>query len=178
MKTIALICISFFSVVFVSSTVIADGFYVIPVKGQVTSWDKKISGITRFKLVLDGEAVLDRETGLVWEQSPSTDSQDWTFSLSSCYGREVANRKGWRIPTIEELMSLVDNENANPALPTGHPFSNVQVGLYWSTTSRVTSSPDGSAWMVDFINGALDNNLKSGSYYRWCVRGGHGHDAY
>ena len=36
------------------------------------AWSQKLSAAQRFVLVLDGEAVLDKETGLVWEKSPDT----------------------------------------------------------------------------------------------------------
>jgi len=114
MKNVSVI--SFFlvllGILIIVSYVGAD-FYVIPTKGQVTSWDKKIPGATRFQLVLDGAAVLDKETGLVWEKSPDTESlarKPWKSTTETtadeyCYKREIAGRKGWRLPTVEELAS-------------------------------------------------------------------------
>lgn len=131
---------------------------------------------SRFKCVMNNQAVLDRETGLVWERSPDTTKRDWATACSHCYQREVANRKGWRLPTIEELSSLVDNDNSNPALPTGHPFTNVQSSYYWSSTTGADSTS--FAWYVHFNNGSVHFHVKSPSFYVWCVRGGHGHDGY
>jgi len=44
------------------------------VAAKPPSWDKVINSPKRFKVLdkFDDEAVLDKETGLVWEQSPST----------------------------------------------------------------------------------------------------------
>ena len=64
MKRMVLICILACVLMLSLSNVCADGFYVIPVRAQVKSWDQKIPGATRFKLVLDDAAVLDKETGL------------------------------------------------------------------------------------------------------------------
>jgi hypothetical protein len=126
---------------------------------------------------MGGEAVLDRETGLVWEQSPDSTSRDWNHAISHCYHREVANRKGWRLPTIEELASLVDNDNSNPSLPSGHPFSNVSNYYYWSSTTSLFDTTQ--AWQVGFESGStMDGYMKEHYYPAWCVRGGHGHDAY
>jgi hypothetical protein len=176
MKRILCVCLLVFALTVSWSIAIAEDFYVIPVKGKFTSWDKKISGSTRFKLVLDGEAVLDRETGLVWEKSPIRADKIWKSACTHCYQREVGGRKGWRLPTIEELASLVDISQSNPALPAGHPFTNVESSWYWSSSTYAGASS--IAWLVYFRNGGVDAYDKLGGNYVWCVRGGYGHDAY
>jgi len=175
-----IVAIFIFGVVLSASFVVmAEDFYVIPVKGQFTSWDKKILGSTRFQLRLDNEAVLDKETGLVWERSPSTTKTSWLLACNSCYKLEVGGRKGWRPATVEELASLIDTTNQNPALPTGHPFNNIQPlpnDYYWSSTTDIDLS--GSAWVINFGAGTLHGNSKGNNNLIWCVRGGHGYDAY
>jgi hypothetical protein len=118
---------------------------------------------SRFKCVMNNEAVLDRETELVWERSPDTTTRIWTDACTHCYQREVANRKGWRLPTIEELASLVDNDNSSQALPTGHPFINVQSYYYWSSTTDAGST--GYAWHVHFGSGYVSNGFKTPNNY-------------
>lgn len=145
------------------------------------TWSQKLPAAERFELVMDDEAVLDKETGLVWEKFPATTEISWYEACFHCYDREVNNRKGWRLPTIEELASLVDNNNSNPALPTGHPFSNVTTGCYWSSTSSPTVAyPSSFAMYVSFSSGSMAGTPKSlaSGVYMWCVRGGHGHDTY
>ena len=152
---------------------------VIPVKGQFTSWDKKIPGSTRFKLVLDGEAVLDRMTGLVWDKSPDTTTRDWFSARAHCYQREVGDRLGWRLPTIEELASLVDMEGdeTGKKLPKGHPFVGVASVRYWSSTTCVAILTT-HARDVNFSDGLVVRDHKGWKCNVWCVRGGYGHDAY
>ena len=143
-------------------------------------WDEQINHPNRFKVLGDfgGAAVLDKETGLVWEQSPDTTTRTWFNALSHCYQRVVGGRKGWRLPTIEELASLVDTSNSSPALPTGHPFtltSAQEDGFYWSATTLadVTSN----AWGVGLFNGSVSFVVdKSVTFHVWCVRGGQGID--
>jgi hypothetical protein len=134
------------------------------------TWSQKLPADKRFLLVLDGEAVLDRETGLVWEKSPDTATRNWEQALLYCYNKEVGGRKGWRLPTIEELASLVDTTQSNPALPSGHPFVNVQSGLYWSSTEYAGNLL--FAWYVDMGGGIVYGRQKSYAYYVWPVRGG------
>ena len=176
MKRIVVVCVVVFTLIVSWSIVSAEDFYVIPVKGKYTSWDTKLSGSTRFKLVLDAQAVLDRETGLVWEKNPDATTRIWANACSHCYKREVANRKGWRLPTIEELASLVDNDNVDPALPPGHLFPDAKSSYYWSSSTDAGNTS--YAWGVNFYSGNVYSHGEGINYYAWCVRGGYGHDAY
>ena len=169
------------------SMAMAGDLDVIPVKGQFTSWDKKISGSTRFKLVLDGEAVLDRETGLVWERSlcstfapPGVCENDWKDACLECYRKKLGGRMGWRLPTAEELTSLVDTQRVKPALPQNHPFNYVRAEFYWSSTTYPGFNPPTPfAILVSLYYGGTGNYNKTAAiFYTWCVRGGYGHDGY
>ena len=142
------------------------------------SWDTQINRPGRFQVLsnFNNEAVLDKETGLVWEQSPDTGTQTWFNALIHCYQRTVGGRKGWRLPTIEELASLMDpnNPGGNPDLPPGHPFSNVQSSDYWSATTVASNAS--LAWPVNLDTGLVINNDKTNTSFVWCVRGGQGVD--
>ena len=166
------------------------GFAALALADPGTRWDEKINGHHRFKVLrqFDGAAVLDKETGRVWEQSPSTDTFCWTASascpgtglapdaLSYCYQLQVGGRKGWRVPTIEELASLVDTSQGSPttpALPAGHPF-NVLPTPHWSATSNASDAS--RAWAAGFATGSVFRVVKTASREVWCVRGGQGID--
>jgi hypothetical protein len=149
---------------------------------QSQPWDKVIAK-KRFIVLLDfnNQAVRDNETGLVWEQSPGTGNFGWAEAQSVCNTNPVGNRLGWRLPTIQELASLIDPSvpPPGPTLPVGHPFSNVQsdsLNLYWSATTFAGNTS--VAWGVPFYNGGVNLGDKSASSNRlvWCVRGGQGVD--
>ena len=78
----------------------------------------------------------------------------------------------WRLPNRKELQSLIDRSRYNPALPSGHPFTNVQSNNYWSSTSYVYNPSH--AWIVDMYVGYLANDNKSNNFdgYVWPVRSG------
>lgn len=137
------------------------------------SWYQILPAEKRFVLVMNGEAVLDKETGLVWERSPSQDIWGLDDAKQRAYEKVIANRKGWRLPTIEELSSLVDITQKNPALPMGHPFKNIQSDIYHSSTiSGRIGTTTYRDWSIDFSDG----QTMGGGRYIWCVRGGYGYN--
>ncbi len=130
---------------------------------------------TRFVVLSDwaNEAVLDRETGLVWEKSPAKDSMDWAAAQEHCLNRTAATRKGWRIPSVHELASLVDPSIAppGPTLRDGHPFTNVQASRYWGAPPN--AQYDAPPWFVFFSDGRTKiADQKVGKGLAWCVRNG------
>ncbi len=150
--------------------------------GMPPAWDKILPAddgpdackSSRITCVLNGLAVRDNETGLVWEQSPSDMTRPWITAEAICANVNHGGRKGWHIPIREQLLTLVDTSNNNPTLPTGHPFQNVQNDVYWTGTTAASSATD--AWRVEFINGKTTSGDKSISYLTWCVRGGQSFD--
>lgn len=112
----------------------------------------------------------------MWERVPDMSTMDWYDAILYSYQRYLGGRMGWRLPTVEELASLVDPNEGPPTLPKDHPFINVQSSSYWSSTTFAEATTD--AWRVDFSNGVVSDGNKSANRYVWCVRGGQGHDAY
>ena len=100
------------------------------------SWSRALSatgGCTsqRFQCVLGDVAVLDRETGLVWERVPSAAAAgDWDTARALAARGFVGGRYGWRIPSEEELATLV-------AAGAGHPFTVLPNTYYWTATTAV-----------------------------------------
>ena len=64
------------------------------------AWSRQLRASERFVVLAEfnNEVVLDKETGLVWEQMPSTGSCDWFVAHTNCSSSTVGNRKGWRPP--------------------------------------------------------------------------------
>ena len=141
------------------------------------TWGDPVQPGKRFTVLksYNGEAVRDNETGLVWEKVPETDGQDWSTAQSHCNTKTVGNRKGWRLPTIQELASLVDPCATDPSLPSGHPFFLDTSFAYWSATSIVTDTS--RAWGVLFsTGGVVAVNKATTFHFLWCVRSGQGVD--
>ena len=75
----------------------------------------------------------------------------------------------WRMPSFDELRSIVDYGRYNPAINTTF-FPNTVASYYWSATT-FANYPDG-AWFVNFYYGNDDYYYKSNNYYVRAVRGG------
>jgi hypothetical protein len=154
----------------VSGQIVQDGpYYATP------SWDQQIPASTRFIVLSNwgSAAVLDRETGLVWERTPTSTTFNWLNALFSCRAQLVGNRRGWRLPSYEELTSLLDPTQSNPALPAGNPFLGIgSSDVFW--TSTTDESLESAAWIVQIASGATDSTaFKDTNLFRsWCVRTG------
>jgi hypothetical protein len=85
--------------------------------------------------------------------------------LLACASRKLIG--DWRMSNINELTSLIDYTQSDPALPEDHPFENISFSSYWSSTN--SSSNALGVW---FSSGAIGNFSKTSSGGIWPVRGG------
>lgn len=122
-----------------------------------------------------GKVAHDRLTGLFWmtKANVAEESMSWQQALSLVEGlrnRRAGKRADWRVPNILELESLVDCSAHNPALPTGHPFFEVQEA-YWSSTTSFFETD--WAWVLYLHKGALGVGFKAKREFAvWPVAGG------
>ena len=102
------------------------------------------------------DCYLDTKTNLEWSKE-NFGPMSWNNAI-----KQFDGSNGWRLPTIEELITLVDRTKLGPAtdLPKMLP------SYYWSSTTNATHTD--FAWIVDFYYSNDGNYLKSNSYY---VRG-------
>jgi len=133
--------------------------------------------------------VTDNLTGLVWLQNANctetvggviktggiltwSNALAWSNSLASgkCGLTDSSIAGHWRLPTRKELQTLADESKTNPALPSGHPFSNVLNNNYWSSSTYAGSTT--FAWHVSLIDGLVDSDYKTNSLYVWPVSAG------
>lgn len=141
---------------------------------DLRSWDQKISAPQKRFVVLSaygGQAVLDKETQLVWQRSPSDAPFNWVGANFHCGGLALGGRYGWRLPTIVELMSLFDADGTgSDKLPAGHPFQGNFVAYFWSSTFSPSSTMH--ALWVNPANVSYEGYLATLSGPNaWCVRG-------
>jgi hypothetical protein len=143
-------------------------YYAMP------SWDQDIPAATRFVILanFNNEAVLDRATGLVWARAPVevpgpivtlVALVDWKTALIDCHKLSRGNHFGWRLPTVEELLTLTP-------LPAGNPFNAASGG--WTATTFEGDATQ--AYSVDAFAANIFVFPKTSTDVAWCVRGGAG----
>lgn len=118
--------------------------------------------------------VLDRLTGLVWTQNANLAEFPMTWQEALDYIAEMNRDRAlgysdWRLPNRRELRSLMSHQMRKPALPEGHPFSDVFSGWYWtSTTAAINTS---YAWYVHMEGARMFYGAKEQYFLLWPVRG-------
>ena len=147
--------------------------------GDDGDWQKGVEWPNpRFTDNGDG-TVTDNLTGLIWLKDANSGGYIiWADALAFCNsladdGTTLTDGSvagDWRLPNVKELESLIDFGNY-PALPTGHPFGNVQRSYYWSSTACIFDPAH--AWLVNLFDGLRFYDVKTkDQYHVWPVRGG------
>lgn len=117
--------------------------------------------------------VTDLNTNLTWQQgdSQNTVARLWQDAVDYCDGLSLGGHSDWRLPTIQELSSLIDYSKPypGPTIDTGY-FPNCRQYRYWSGSTNAVYPDD--AWYVDFHHGYVIWDFKGCYYYVRCVRGG------
>jgi hypothetical protein len=123
--------------------------------------------------------VTDKHSGLMWKRCSEGQSganctggrpaeYSWHGALQQAHTSKFAGYLDWRLPNVQELRTLVEEQCYEPAINAA-VFPNTSGG-YWSSSPFAYGS-DG-AWFVDFFNGYDHWNYKSNFGYVRLVRGG------
>ena len=119
----------------------------------------------------------DKNTKLMWQQGKGGQLQ-WKSAISYCEGLSLAGYNDWRLPSIDELKSIIDIGIDKTYFP------NASSSEYWSSTQYNKGGGglyDNNPWLVNF-RGVEDSYRQSDrpAYYHpqsfyysvRCVRGG------
>ena len=114
------------------------------------------------------DSVIDPKTGLEW--SPTLgDRVNWKTAKKMAQECRAGGHDDWRLPTIEELITLIDFSRFNPATNTDL-FPDTKSSWYWSATPDA-SSPGDCAWGVSFGHGLVSYYDRYGTAFVRAVRG-------
>jgi hypothetical protein len=112
--------------------------------------------------------VYDTMTKLTWQQAVPTATYSQTDAITYCAGLgATVGGSGWRLPTLKELATIVDESRANPAIdPAAFPAT--PTDQFWSSSSRAGDPTYG--WTVTFSYGASSETPTKFVYHVRCVR--------
>ncbi|MCP4107971.1 MAG: DUF1566 domain-containing protein [Desulfobacteraceae bacterium] len=110
--------------------------------------------------------VTDSATGLMWQKSGSDNTMKHSEAhvyIDGLNRKKFAGCNDWRLPTLEELVSLLEDKKVN-GFYINPVFECREYGWYWTADKRAS----GGAWLVYFNYGYVDwYNLD----YNYYVRG-------
>ena len=120
----------------------------------------------------DDGSIHDKDDTYTWSTVVSAaDGTAYTILLATLNAECFAGHCDWRLPTREELQTIVADTCTGSPCIAEYIFGPTAANIYWSSTSNVTG--DGFAWGVQFANGSSPGAApKSLSLPVRAVRGG------
>ena len=100
--------------------------------------------------------VIDAETNLMWQRSGTTykiESGDAKNCIKQLNKKGYAGYNDWRLPTLEEAMSLIEQQKQNSGLHIDPMFDKEQNWI-WTSDSYNNGAQE---WYVSFLNGSCGN---------------------
>ena len=158
----------------VAQTTAPGPYYATP------SWDQTLPANSRFIILsnMNSEAFLDRETGLVWARANIAYSfktfvfieHDQRTARFKCADLTAGNRKGWRLPHADELMTLVNpgGLSAAPLMTTLGPSGD---STYWTDELYIGTAQYEGFFFVNLEVGNVSQAPGEDTHLALCVRG-------
>ncbi len=119
---------------------------------------------------IGSDIVLDKVTGLMWQKTDDNIQRDWYNASNYCQSLKppaISDWSDWRLPSVDELMSIVNYGLYEPAI-SAVAFPVPKLLRYWSALTYASNSAN--AWSVHFRYGVVDFISKSTSLHVRCVR--------
>jgi len=131
-----------------------------------------IFGVTGARFTDNGDdTITDNVTGLMWTKNANLPNGGKTPSQAGnyCDTLTFAGHTDWHLPKISEIGSLISHTNTDPALPTGHPFTNVRLWLYVTQSAGQCDSEHQVRVYLDMRSGISDVQEDNPAYV-WPVK--------
>ena len=139
--------------------------------------DPAVAPPDQYTILSDDEA-LDNYTRLIWQRDgDATGLVSWNEAVSYCEGLSLGGSSDWRLPSVRELATLVDEAEVAPSI-NEEVFPNTHYGArsnnwYWAGHQARSSS---ASWGLNFDDGFTGFNSGAAAWntfgpsYTKCVR--------
>ena len=136
-------------------------------------WNPRGAGVeNKFKFIEreGAQLIVDEAVNLTWQQGGSTERMTFVQAqayIDSLNQAEFAGFDDWRLPTLEEAMSLMEPEPNEHGLYINPLFEQAQSWI-WTADKRAASD----VWVVGFDLGYCGSDLVDFSVFVRAVRSG------
>jgi len=117
--------------------------------------------------------VTDNVTKLMWQQAASAAAMTQATAAAYCQTVTSGGHTDWRLPTLIELISLVDVSTSSPSI-NGTFFPGTPSSAFWTSTTYAAAGayglPATTLWQVHFADGSALGASTSASRFARCVR--------
>ena len=113
--------------------------------------------------------IKDARTNLMWEDTPHVRETKITQPRAKeyCIELKLGGFEDWRLPTIQELLTIVDYSRVSPAILKAFSYIEEE-SFYWTKTH--VADEDDAFWGVNFKRGASSKASEYCDRYVRCVR--------
>jgi hypothetical protein len=123
----------------------------------------------RFTVSADSTTVVDTKTGLLWQAVTPQTLYTWSDATSYCHGLALGGSSSWRMPSVGELQTLIDDSRAGPAIdPIAFPSVPFDFA-YWTSSSLVGAFGGRYDWTVSFQDGTSEFYFWTATLHVRCV---------
>jgi hypothetical protein len=112
--------------------------------------------------------VRDLGTGLLWQRSAPNRTFTFDDARTYCTELSLAAQQGWRLPSMTELLTLIDEGAAKAPMIDATAFPNTPSEAFWSSSEFGGAS--GMAWQVYFDRGNGLYGLSTAQLRVRCLR--------
>jgi hypothetical protein len=114
------------------------------------------------------DTVRDVATGLTWQRAVPADTFAFDAAISHCSQLTLAGKPGWRLPSLVELLTLIDERAADSPMIDRVAFPDTPGEPFWSST--YFGGVPGMAWQVYFDHGSGLYGLPNATFRVRCVQ--------
>lgn len=112
------------------------------------------------------KVVIDKTLNLMWQDDESVTNvtKNWEEAVEYCHQLTYIGFHNWRLPNVEDLISLIDEMRSYPAINT--QFKNVFLDWYWTNSTLTRNESLSIIGDADGLGGSLDALRESINGYK------------